>query len=112
MASARPASLRPTESEERGADSDSHNDERSVPADAPTAFVLPASELLTVIGQDGCFKCVVPAFLPAFGYVEAELLDRPFLSFIHPADRPATLAALEQLAQGQPTLGVREPLSL
>jgi PAS domain-containing protein len=105
MASARPARLRPTESDEQGTDSDSPKDERSLPADDPTAFVLPASELLTVIGQDGCFKRVAPAFLPAFGYVETELLDRPFLSFIHPADTAATGVALDKLKQAQPTLG-------
>jgi PAS domain S-box-containing protein len=85
---------------------DSRNDERSLSDEDLTEFVLPSSDVLTVIGQDGCFKRVAPALLPAFGYVEAALLDRPFLSFIHPADRPATRAALEQLAQGQPTLGL------
>jgi PAS domain S-box-containing protein len=68
--------------------------------------LLPAGELLTVIGSDGCFKRLAPHFAPAFGYVEAELLDRRFLSFIHPADTAATGAALEKLAQGQPTLGL------
>jgi PAS domain S-box-containing protein len=61
---------------------------------------------LTVIAQDGRFKRVAPAFPPAFGYVEAELLDRRFLGFIHPADTAATGMALDKLAQGQPTLGL------
>ena len=106
MASACPDSPPPIGIEEPATDSGSRNDDRSLPADDPRAVVLPARDLLTVIRQDGCFKRVAPALLPAFGYAEAELLDRRFLSFIHPADRPATRAALEQLAQGQPTLGL------
>jgi hypothetical protein len=78
MASARPASLRLTETKRRGTDLDSRNDERSLSDEDGTEFVLPSSDVLTVIGQDGCFKRVAPALLPAFGYVEAALLDRRF----------------------------------
>ncbi len=106
MASAHPASLRPSDTEKRGAEDESRKDERSLPGDDPSVFVGPASDLLTVIGQDGCFRRVAPPFPNAFGYLESELLDRPFLSFVHPIDRPATLAALEQLVRGQPTLGL------
>jgi PAS domain S-box-containing protein len=70
------------------------------------AFVSPANHLLTVIGWDGCFKRLAPLFPPAFGYAEEELLDQPFLSFIHAADTAATNTALEQLARGEPTLGL------
>jgi PAS domain S-box-containing protein len=65
-----------------------------------------ATDLLTVIGGDRCFKRFAPSFPHAFGYTEAELVDQPFITFIHPADRAATSAALEQLSQGQPTLGL------
>ena len=68
--------------------------------------ILPASNLLTVIGRDGCFKRAAPRFPPAFGYAEEELLDRPLLSFIHPADTPAASAALDKLTRGEPTLGL------
>jgi hypothetical protein len=48
------------------------------------------------------------AALPAsLGYAEEELLDRLFLSFIHPADAAATRAALEKLARGEPALGLK-----
>ena len=79
--------------------------EKHPPSAVDVAFVSPANNLLTVIGWDGCFKRVAPLFPPAFGYAEDELLDRPFLSFIHPADTAATSTALEQLARGEPTLG-------
>jgi PAS domain S-box-containing protein len=69
-------------------------------------FVSLATDLLTVIGRDGCFKRVAPTFPHAFGYTEAELLDQPCITCIHPADRAATNAALEKLSQGEPTLGL------
>jgi PAS domain S-box-containing protein len=70
------------------------------------AFVPAASELLTIIGRDGCFKHLAPTFPPPFGYTQQELLEQPFIGFIHPADQPATSAALEKLAQGDPTIGL------
>src|SRR5438477_7206302 len=98
MTSARPR----TETKRREPDSASNGDEHR----RPVPFVSPASDLLTVIGRDGCFKRVAPTFPPAFGYVEAELLDQPFLTFVHPDDVAATSAALDKLAQGEPTIGL------
>jgi PAS domain S-box-containing protein len=72
----------------------------------PKAFVPAASELLTIIGPDGCFKHLAPTFPPPFGYTQEELLEQSFIGFIHAADRPATQAALEKLAQGEPTIGL------
>ena len=51
------------------------------------------------------FQGVNPAFLRTFGYTEAELLDQPFIAFVHPDDRGATLAELEKLSSGRPTHG-------
>lgn len=107
MACSGAASQRTMKANARGTDADLHyGDGRSPPGEDPTAFTLPSSDLLTVIGPDGFFKRVAPRFPSSFGYGETELLDQRFLSFIHPADRPATVAALEQLAHGQPTLGL------
>jgi len=39
-------------------------------------------------------------------YTEAELLDQPFITLIDPADRATTNAALAELAQGKPTIGL------
>jgi len=105
MASARPTGYRPNENLVQGANAPSEGQEHP-PSVGQVPFVAPASDLLTVIGRDGCFKRLAPLFPPAFGYVEEELLDRPFLSFIHPADTAATKAALKQLARGEPTLGL------
>ena len=45
------------------------------------------SDLLS-IGDTEYLKWVNPAYERALGYTSQELLLRPFLDFIHPADRP------------------------
>jgi PAS domain S-box-containing protein len=106
MASARPTGHRPIASQVQGANPVSNGERRQPPAEDRQPFVSLATDLLTVIGPDGCFKRLAPRFPYAFGYTEAELFDQPFLTFIHPADRAATSAAVEKLAQGEPTLGL------
>ena len=106
MASARPTGYRPIASLTGKTNAASEGDEHPPSVVEHVPFVSPANDLLTVIGRDGCFKRVALLFPPAFGYAEEELLDRAFLSFIHPADTPATSTALEKLARGEPTLGL------
>jgi PAS domain S-box-containing protein len=71
------------------------------PAAAPSS-----TDLLIVIDPNGRFRGLGPRCPQAFGYSAAELLDQPFLAFVHPDDRPATSEALRKLAQGEPTLGL------
>jgi PAS domain S-box-containing protein len=61
-------------------------------------------DLLSVISLDGCFKRVNPMFTRVLGYSSAELLDHDFIQFVHPDDRTTTLAELEKLRAGNPTL--------
>jgi len=65
-----------------------------------------ATDLLTVIGDDGGFRRLAPWFPEAFGYTEAELLDQPFLTFVHPDDRTLTKSTLDKLTLGEPTMGL------
>ena len=64
-------------------------------------------DLLLVAGYDGFFKHVNPAWTQTFGFSEAELKARPFLDFVHPDDRPATVAEVEKLATGAKTANFR-----
>ena len=72
---------------------------------APAHFFSLSLDLLSVSGSDGYFQRVNPAFMRTFGYTEAELLDQPFISFVHPEDRSATIDELNKLSHGQPTHG-------
>jgi PAS domain S-box-containing protein len=54
-------------------------------------------DLMCVAGFDGFFKRVNPAFTRVLGYTEAELLGRPFVSFVHPDDVAATTEQAQKL---------------
>jgi PAS domain S-box-containing protein len=61
-------------------------------------------QMLCIAGSDGYFKRVNPAFEKTLGYRPNEMLNRPFLDFVHPEDREATVRQMKALAKGQPTL--------
>lgn len=61
-------------------------------------------DLLCIAGSDGYFKRLNPAWEKALGYTIEELLAKPFLEFIHPDDRPATIREAEKLGKGQVTV--------
>ena len=48
---------------------------------------------------DGYFKQLNPAWQATLGYSASELAARPFLEFVHPDDRDATMAAAARLAE-------------
>jgi PAS domain S-box-containing protein len=103
-ASARSTGRRPTGSHVPGTNSVANGEARPPPAENRAPFGSLATDLLAVFGRDGRFKRLGPRFPQAFGYTNAELLDKPFTSCIHRADRATTSAALEKLSQGKPTL--------
>ena len=62
-------------------------------------FFRLALELLCVASIDGHFLRVNPAFEHTLGYSRDELLATPFLDFVHPDDRAATIGAVADLAE-------------
>ena len=58
-------------------------------------------DMLCVAGTDGYLKRINPAFQRILGYPLNTLLAKPFLDFIHPADRQSTQCAVQALAAGQ-----------
>ena len=63
-------------------------------------FFTLSIDMFCVAGFDGYFKRLNPAWERTLGYTVAELTSSPFIEFVHPDDRPATLGRLEQAAGG------------
>ncbi|HMF95034.1 MAG TPA: ATP-binding protein, partial [Vicinamibacterales bacterium] len=64
-------------------------------------FFALSLDMLCVAGFDGYFTRVNPMWARTLGYTEAELLSRPYMELVHPADREATLQAAGKLAKGE-----------
>ncbi|MFK7769003.1 MAG: nitrogen regulation protein NR(II) [Mariniblastus sp.] len=69
-------------------------------SDLETLFYL-SHDLLCLAKVDGFFHRINPSFSRVLGYDTAELLDCPFVEFVHQDDRQATLAALQELTIGR-----------
>ena len=57
-----------------------------------------------IAGLDGYFKKVNSAFGETLGFTSEEMLDKPFINFVHPEDRAATITELEKSTAGQKTI--------
>jgi two-component system, sensor histidine kinase and response regulator len=69
-------------------------------ADELETFFKLSLDLLCVASLDGYFLRLNPAWTHVLGFDEAELRASPFLDFVHPDDRAATLGALSALTAG------------
>jgi PAS domain S-box-containing protein len=67
--------------------------------------------MLCVAGTDGYFKTLNPAWSRTLGHSHEELLARPYLDFVHPDDRDATLAEASKIAGGFETVHFRNRYS-
>ena len=69
-------------------------------------FTLSA-DMFAVAGFDGVFRTVNPAWEHVTGISAAELTSKPYIEFVHPDDRAATLAEGGKLAEGAKTISFR-----
>jgi PAS domain S-box-containing protein len=75
-------------------------EQRREAEDELNRFFSISMDKLCIAGTDGYFKLLNPRWEKVLGYSQEELLSRPYLEFIHPEDREATLQEAAKLAQG------------
>ena len=69
-------------------------------ADELDAFFTVTPDLLCVVSFEGYFLRLNPPWTQVLGFSEAELRAAPFLDFVHPDDRAASLDALSRVTGG------------
>ncbi|MGB0561491.1 MAG: PAS domain-containing protein [Spirulinaceae cyanobacterium] len=63
-------------------------------------FFMISADLFCVADFDGYFKRLNFAWRDCLGYELVDLLNQPYLNFIHPDDRPSTITQAQHLTQG------------
>ena len=61
-------------------------------------------DMLCIAGFDGYFKRINPAWEGTLGIPTEELLSRPYIDFVHPDDREATIREAEKMDRGALTI--------
>jgi PAS domain S-box-containing protein len=98
-------SLSPLETEEGVLVSSAIRDitERRCAEEELESFFRLSLDMLAVTDFDGYFKRLNPVWERVLGWSREQLLARPYLDFVHPEDREATLAEASGLSRGLET---------
>ena len=64
------------------------------------AFFDVAIDMLCLLGFDGYFRRLNPAWEKTLGYTLEEMMSRPFIEFVHPDDRERTLRQNAEVRAG------------
>ena len=72
--------------------------------DTGNRFIDLSIDMFCTAGFDGFFKTLNPSFENTLGFTTAELLAKPYLEFIHPEDRGATVAEDSRLQNREVTI--------
>jgi PAS domain S-box-containing protein len=67
-------------------------------------FFSLSSYMVCIASSEGTFQKVSPAFTETLGFSEKELIAKPFIDFVHPEDKKATIDNVEALARGIPII--------
>jgi PAS domain S-box-containing protein len=67
-------------------------------------FFQTSPDLMGIGRPDGHFKAVNPSFCRVLGYSEHELLNRPFMSLVHPDDIAKSKETVKKIIRGEPIL--------
>lgn len=93
----------PTETLSADVDADSAGRMTCVEHELEKFFEM-SVDLLCIAGTDGYLKRVNRAFERTLGWSREQLLGQPFLAFVHPDDREATINEVSRLVAGIPSL--------
>ncbi|WP_269684382.1 PAS domain S-box protein [Flavobacterium lacustre] len=67
-------------------------------------YLKESQDLICIVGIDGFFKKINPAFVTMLGYTEHELLQNPIVSFMYPDDIEKSSSEFEKVLGGQTSI--------
>ncbi len=74
--------------------------------DKGNRFIELSMDMFCVAGFDGYFQSVNPAFEKILGFTAKEMMATPYVGFVHPEDREATLRESSRLETGEVTFAL------